>query len=157
MFQQLEGLVASCDKIVLTLKAANGLMSVVVTPVVEKAADPALKHPFQLTGSAPDLDAHFARLLGEYVEKHTSLADQAAATAVILDEAKKAQTTKATGAIAKGAKRGASVEGSVRGDTEVDEAEEGDEADDEKSESARPASSPAPAAFAGTSMADLLG
>lgn len=163
MFQALEGLVSSCDKVIFTLKAdkQTGIMSVVVAPVVEKATDPALTHPFHLSGTAADLDAHFGELVAGYTQQRLSLADQAAATALILDEAKKSQTTKAANAIAKGGKAApASSAAKTAGGNDDGSDDDTEEKDDDSTSSTAVSSAPAAAQAStpvGTDMADLLG
>ncbi|CAM2158369.1 ParB-related ThiF-related cassette protein E domain-containing protein (plasmid) [Pararobbsia alpina] len=153
MFQLLEGIVASCDKVVLTMKAVKGaenpLMSVVVVPFSENASDPALKQPFQLTGTAADLDEHFAKLLAGYAVQRATLAEQAAAAALVLEAATKSQSRKATTAIAKGSKPALET-AEVESDGE-------DEAGESSPAVSTPDTPPVATASSGTNMADLLG
>jgi PRTRC genetic system protein E len=91
----------------------TGCMTINVRPKVQKDADePALSTPLSLTATPEEFDAGFVQALRDYRQAHTSLAQQAAATAEVLAAAKTASQRKATQAIS-GAAKGAAGKGSA--------------------------------------------
>ena len=103
MFQQLEALVRSSGKVVMTLQASGDQLAVFVVP--QGATDPALRQPLVLTATATELDEGFANALLTYAGSHRSLEEQVAVTAAILDEATKSQVGKAQKALQGGSKK----------------------------------------------------
>ncbi|AXF12774.1 hypothetical protein CUJ91_32915 (plasmid) [Paraburkholderia graminis] len=154
MFQQLEALVRSAGKVVLTLQAAGDQLAVFVVP--QGATDPALRQPLVLTATAAELDEGFAAALLTYTGSHKSLEEQVAATTAILEEAKKSQVGKAQKALHGGSKKAlpAPASGSA---ADNDESDEDDDA--QASDSASAVASPEPASVEpkGTDLLSLLG
>src|ERR1700750_3093414 len=103
MFQQLEALVRSSGKLVMTLQASGDQLAVFVVP--QGATDPSLRQPLVLTATAAELDEGFANALLTYAGSHKSLEEQVAVTAAILDEAKKSQVGKAQKALQGGSRK----------------------------------------------------
>lgn len=154
MFQQLEALVRSSGKVVMTLQAAGDHLSVFVVP--QGATAPALRQPLVLTATAAELDEGFANALVTYAGSHKSLEEQVAVTAAILDEAKKTQVGKAQKALQGGSKKALSAPTS---DGATGEDDGDDEEDAQASDSVPAATSVAPASAEpkGTDLLSLLG
>lgn len=92
----------------------TGRMTINVKPKVQKdAAEPALATPLSLTATPEEFDAGFVHALRDYTQAHTSLAQQAAATAEVLAAAKTASQRKATQAIS-GAAKGSGSKGATQ-------------------------------------------
>ena len=154
MFQQLETLVRSTGKVVMTLQAAGDQLAVFVVP--QGAADPALRQPLVLTATAVDLDEGFAAALLTYTGSHKSLEEQVAATTAILEEAKKSQVGKAQQALQGGSKKALPAPAS-NSTADNDESDEDEEAQASDSESAVASPGAAPAEPKGTDLLSLLG
>ncbi|MGY6123674.1 PRTRC system protein E (plasmid) [Paraburkholderia strydomiana] len=154
MFQQLETLVRSTGKVVMTLQAAGDQLAVFVVP--QGAADPALRQPLVLTATAVELDEGFAAALLTYTGSHKSLEEQVAATTAILEEAKKSQVGKAQKALQGGSKKALPAPAS-NSTADNDESDEDDEAQASDSEPAVASSGAAPAEPKGTDLLSLLG
>lgn len=103
MFTELAALVRANEKVVVTLTMQGDLMSVVVVPVIKKAADAALTTPLVLSATPAELDEGFAQALASVTAARQSLAEQAEATKSILEAAKSSQSSKATKALVKAA------------------------------------------------------
>ncbi|MGF6997410.1 PRTRC system protein E [Paraburkholderia sp. GAS32] len=152
MFQQLEALVRSAGKVVMTLQAAGDQLAVFVVP--QGASDPALRQPLVLTATPAELDEGFAAALLTYTGSHKSLEEQVAVTAAILDEAKKSQVGKAQKALQGNSKKALPAPAS-NGSAE---SEDSDEHDDAQASAPAPAVAPsAPAEPKGTDLLSLLG
>jgi PRTRC genetic system protein E len=92
----------------------TGRMTINVKPKVQKdTADPALATALSLTATPEEFDAGFVQALRDYTQAHTSLAQQAAATAEVLAAAKTASQRKATQAIS-GAAKGSGGKGATQ-------------------------------------------
>jgi PRTRC genetic system protein E len=92
----------------------TGRMTINVKPKVQKDADePALATPLSLTATPEEFDAGFVEALRDYTQAHTSLAQQAAATAEVLAAARTASQRKATQAIS-GAAKGSGGKGATQ-------------------------------------------
>jgi len=154
MFQQLEALVRSSGKVVMTLQASGDQLAVFVVP--QGATDPALRQPLVLTATAAELDEGFANALLTYTGLHKSLEEQVAVTAAILDEAKKSQVGKAQKALQGGSKKALPAPTS-NSTADNDESDEDDEAQASDSESAVASSGAAPVEPKGTDLLSLLG
>jgi len=154
MFQQLEALVRSSGKVVMTLQASGDQLAVFVVP--QGATDPALRQPLVLTATAAELDEGFANALLTYTGLHKSLEEQVAVTAAILDEAKKSQVGKAQKALQGGSKKALPAPTS-NSTADNDESDENDEAQASDSESAVASSGAAPVEPKGTDLLSLLG
>ena len=154
MFQQLEALVRSSGKVVMTLQASGDQLAVFVVP--QGATDPALRQPLVLTATAAELDEGFASALLTYTGLHKSLEEQVAVTAAILDEAKKSQVGKAQKALQGGSKKALPAPAS-NSTADNDESDEDDEAQASDSESAVASSEAAPVEPKGTDLLSLLG
>jgi len=156
MFQQLEALVRSSGKVVMTLQASGDQLAVFVVP--HGATDPALRQPLVLTATAAELDEGFANALLTYTGSHKSLEEQVAVTAAILDEAKKSQVGKAQKALQGGSKKAQPAPASNSAADE-DESEDEDEAQasDSTHASATAAPASAPSEPKGTDLLSLLG
>lgn len=92
----------------------TGRMTINVKPKVQKdTAEPALATALSLTATPEEFDAGFVQALRDYTQAHTSLAQQAAATAEVLAAAKTASQRKATQAIS-GAAKGSGGKGATQ-------------------------------------------
>ncbi|MGF6915914.1 PRTRC system protein E [Paraburkholderia sp. 40] len=154
MFQQLEALLRSAGKVVMTLQASGDQLSVFVVP--HGATDPALRQPLVLTATAAELDEGFANALLTYAGSHKSLEEQVAVTAAILDEAKKSQVGKAQKALQGGSKKALPAPAS----NGSEESDDSDEDDDTQASIPAPAVAPSPSVPAepkGTDLLSLLG
>lgn len=141
MFIELDKLVTDENPIKLVItRGAGNILKVCVMPTAN-AKNPALAQPLALSATAVELDAGFIDVLSTYVTNRSSLADQVAATAAILGEAAKAQSSKAVKSLKSSAKPAAAATG------EGDEDDDSKSDDDEGNDSA-PASVKAPAAAA---------
>jgi PRTRC genetic system protein E len=154
MFQQLEALVRSSGKVVMTLQAAGDQLAVFVVP--QGAKDPALRQPLVLTATATELDEGFANALLTYAGSHKSLEEQVAITAAILDEAKKSEVGKAQKALQGGSKKAQPAPASNSAADE-DESEDEDEAQASDSTPASATVAPASSEPKGTDLLSLLG
>lgn len=154
MFQQLEALVRSSGKVVMTIQASGDQLAVFVVP--QGATDPALRQPLVLTATAAELDEGLANVLLTYAGSHKSLEEQVAVTAAILDEAKKSQVGKAQKALQGGSKKVLSAPASSR---TAGEDERDDEDDAQASESTSATVEPARASVEpkGTDLLSLIG
>ncbi len=107
MFTQLEALLKNCTNVTVILASnKDNTLSVTVLPKSKDTGDnaAALSTPLSLTATAAELDAEFVNVLGGYVNKHQSLAEQLENTNAILEAAKTESQKKATTAISKAAK-----------------------------------------------------
>lgn len=107
MFTQLEALLKNCTNVTVILASnKDNTISVTVLPKSKDTGDnaSALNTPLSLTATAVELDAEFVNVLGGYVNKHQSLAEQLENTTAILDAAKTESQKKATTAISKATK-----------------------------------------------------
>lgn len=163
MFEQLHALVKSVEKLTITMSAgSDGTMTVCVIPNVVAGKDPALAQPLVLRATPEELDAGFVDAVCQYQEVRVSLADQVAATTVVIEAAKKMQEAKAVKAV-KGkpvdsAKTPAISESSGdKGDSEDDGDGDGDGNDDGDAVKAPPAPvvKVAPV-HTGTDLSDLI-
>ncbi|MBB4518225.1 PRTRC genetic system protein E [Paraburkholderia fungorum] len=158
MFQQLEALVRSSGKVVMTLQASGDQLAVFVVP--HGATDPALRQPLVLTATAIELDEGFANALLTYAGSHKSLEEQVAVTAAILDEAKKSQVGKAQKAL-QGSSKKAQPAPASNSAADEDESEDEDEDEAQASDSTPALATAAPASASsepkGTDLLSLLG
>lgn len=154
MFQQLEALVRSSGKVVMTLQASGDQLAVFVVP--QGATDPALRQPLVLTASATELDEGFVNALLTYAGSHKSLEEQVAVTAAILDEAKKSQVGKAQKALQGGSKKALPAPASNSSEDE-DESEAEDDPQASDSVPAPATAAPAASEPKGTDLLSLLG
>ncbi|WP_176060292.1 PRTRC system protein E [Paraburkholderia sp. BCC1876] len=154
MFQQLEALVRSSGKVVMTLQASGDQLAVFVVP--QGATDPALRQPLVLTATATELDEGFANALLTYAGSHRSLEEQVAVTAAILDEATKSQVGKAQKALQGGSKKAQPAPASNSAADE-DRSEDEDEAQASDSTPASATDAPASSGPKGTDLLSLLG
>lgn len=154
MFQQLEALVRSSGKVVMTLQASGDQLAVFVVP--QGATDPALRQPLVLTATATELDEGFANALLTYAGSHRSLEEQVAVTAAILDEATKSQVGKAQKALQGGSKKAQPAPASSS-EADEDRSEDEDEAQASDSTPASATDATATSEPKGTDLLSLLG
>ncbi|MDN7591781.1 PRTRC system protein E [Burkholderia seminalis] len=143
MFQALEPLLRSAEKLVLSLTMDGDNIVVFLTPAGGK--DAMLRQPLILKATASELDDGFAAAIGSFTAAHQSLGEQVAATNAILEAQQQTQATKAQKVLAKASMPTAADAGA------------GD-ADDEDGATATPADV-APAAAekpAGTDLSSLI-
>jgi PRTRC genetic system protein E len=157
MFVEIEPLLRTCAKLTLSLQMKGDEMVVFVMPQ-GTAKDAVMLQPLALTAVAAELDAGFAQALATYTGAHTSLAEQVAATAAILEAAQKTQVSKATKSLTKpGGKAAAGTPSASGGEGESDD---DDETDEQSIASAEPseASSATPPVVekSGTDLASLF-
>lgn len=85
-----------------TADCATGLMTLVITPRVDKdTTEPALRQPLALSATPAEFDLGFYDALERYSASRQSLIEQVEATTEVLDAAKNAQVDKATKATAR--------------------------------------------------------
>lgn len=143
MFQALEPLLRSAEKLVLSLTMDGDNVVVFLTPAGGK--DAVLRQPLILKATAAELDEGFAAAIGSFTAAHQSLGEQVAATNAILEAQQQTQATKAQKVLAKASTPTAAGAGA-------------DDADDEDGAAAVPPDD-APAAAekpAGTDLSSLI-
>lgn len=146
MFQALEPLLRSAEKLVLSLTMDGDNIVVFLTPAGGK--DAVLRQPLILKATAAELDEGFAAAIGSFTAAHQSLGEQVAATNAILEAQQQTQATKAQKVLAKASMPTAAGAG----------ADDADDADDEDGAAAVPPDD-APAAAekpAGTDLSSLI-
>ncbi|TCK33404.1 PRTRC genetic system protein E [Paraburkholderia sp. BL8N3] len=153
MFQQLEALVRSSGKVVMTIQASGDQLAVFVVP--QGASDPALRQPLVLTATAAELDEGLANALLTYAGSHKSLEEQVAVTTAILDEAMKSQAGKAQKALQGSSKRALSAPDS-NGNADNDNEDDDDDAHASAPASMGSATAPAESEQKGTDLFSLL-
>ncbi|TDA45555.1 PRTRC system protein E [Burkholderia pyrrocinia] len=99
MFQALEPLLRSAEKLVLSLTMDGDNIVVFLTPAGGK--DAMLRQPLILKATAAELDEGFAAAIGSFAAAHQSLGEQVAATNAILESQQQSQATKAQKALSK--------------------------------------------------------
>jgi PRTRC genetic system protein E len=102
MFQTLEPLLRSAEKLVLSLTMDGENIVVFLTPAGGK--DAMLRQPLILRATAVELDEGFAAAISSFTAAHQSLGDQVAATNAILEAQQQLQATKAQKALSKASK-----------------------------------------------------
>ncbi|HDR9086010.1 hypothetical protein VI03_08640 [Burkholderia vietnamiensis] len=149
MFQALEPLIRSAEKLVLTLTMDGDRIAVVVIPSGGK--DAALRQPLILKATAAELDEGFVAAIASFSVAHQSLGEQVQATNAILQAQQQTQVKKAQTALSKSSTPAAA------------QAATADDADDEDGEGAAAtsaASMASPGAAeqkpAGTDLSSLL-
>ncbi|VWC46771.1 hypothetical protein BLA23254_07421 [Burkholderia lata] len=99
MFQALEALIRSAEKLVLTLAMDGDRIAVVVIPSGGK--DAALRQPLILKATAAELDEGFAAAVRSFSVAHQSLGEQVQATNAILEAQQQTQVSKAQKVLSK--------------------------------------------------------
>ncbi|NIE81884.1 MULTISPECIES: PRTRC system protein E [unclassified Burkholderia] len=124
MFQALEPLLRSAEKLVLTLAMNGDQISVFLVPAGGK--DAMMRQPLILNGTAADLDEGFATAVASFTVAHCSLGEQVAATNAILEANQQTQATKAQKALSNVSKPPTkNTSGDGDADVEEDETEAG--------------------------------
>ncbi|KVS70129.1 PRTRC system protein E [Burkholderia cepacia] len=116
MFQALEPLIRSAEKLVLSLTMDGDRITVFLTPAGGK--DAMLRQPLILKATAAELDEGFAAAIGSFTAAHQSLGEQVAATNAILEAQQQTQATKAQKALSKASTPTAADAGAVDADDE---------------------------------------
>ncbi|MBN3776590.1 PRTRC system protein E [Burkholderia sp. Ac-20345] len=125
MFQELEPLIRSAEKLVLSLTMDGDRIVVFMTPAGGK--DATLRQPLILKATAAELDEGFVEAIEGYTAAHQSLGEQVAATTAILEAHQQTQVSKAQKALSKVSQPAAA------------DAESDSEMDDDDAKAARPA------------------
>ncbi|ABX19260.1 MULTISPECIES: PRTRC system protein E [Burkholderia cepacia complex] len=99
MFQALEPLLRSAEKLVLSLSMDGDNIVVFLTPAGGK--DAMLRQPLILKATAAELDEGFASAIGSFTTAHQSLGEQVAATNAILEAQQQTQVKKAQKVLSK--------------------------------------------------------
>ncbi|MEK7898072.1 PRTRC system protein E [Burkholderia contaminans] len=150
MFQELESLIRSAEKVVLSLAMEGDRIVVVVIPSGGK--DAALRQPLILKASAAELDEGFAAAIRSFSAAHQSLGEQVQATNAILEAQQQTQVKKAQKALSKSSTP-AAAQASTADDADGD-------GDGEDAAATSAASTPSPVAAeqkpAGTDLSTLL-
>ncbi|MGU3778945.1 PRTRC system protein E [Burkholderia metallica] len=150
MFQALEPLIRSAEKLVLTLTMDGDRIAVVVIPSGGK--DAALRQPLILKATAAELDEGFAAAIRSFSAAHQSLGEQVQATNAILEAQQQTQVKKAQKALSKSVTPAAAQAASA--DDAKDEGDgEGEAATSVSSTSSTEATEQKPA---GTDLSSLL-
>ncbi|MDN7934570.1 PRTRC system protein E [Burkholderia metallica] len=150
MFQALEPLIRSAEKLVLTLTMDGDRIAVVVIPSGGK--DAALRQPLILKATAAELDEGFAAAIRSFSAAHQSLGEQVQATNAILEAQQQTQVKKAQKALSKSVTPAAAQAASA--DDANDEGDgEGEAATSVSSTSSTEATEQKPA---GTDLSSLL-
>ncbi|KVK87862.1 hypothetical protein WJ47_12710 [Burkholderia ubonensis] len=149
MFQALESLIRSAEKLVLSLAMEGDRIVVVVIPSGGK--DAALRQPLILKATAAELDEGFAAAVRSFSAAHQSLGEQVQATNAILEAQQQTQVKKAQKALSTSSTPAAA---------QAATADDGDDGDGEGAAATSAASTPSPAAAeqkpAGTDLSSLL-
>ncbi|KWK06029.1 hypothetical protein WM11_11595 [Burkholderia ubonensis] len=149
MFQALESLIRSAEKLVVSLAMEGDRIVVVVIPSGGK--DAALRQPLILKATAAELDEGFAAAVRSFSAAHQSLGEQVQATNAILEAQQRTQVKKAQKALSKSSTLAAA---------QAATADDGDDGDGEGAAATSAASTPSPAAAeqkpAGTDLSSLL-
>ncbi|RQV14895.1 PRTRC system protein E [Burkholderia cenocepacia] len=150
MFQELESLIRSAEKVVLSLAMEGDRIVVVVIPSGGK--DAALRQPLILKASAAELDEGFAAAVRSFTAAHQSLGEQVQATNAILEAQQQTQVKKAQKALSKSSTPAAAEAATV------DDADDDGDGEGAAAPSAAPTPSPAAAEQkpAGTDLSSLL-
>lgn len=129
--------------ILLSKSTTGDEITVVVIPTVEgdEKLKSAIARPLSLTGTAAELDAEFAGLLGQYATQRKSLSDQINAELTIMAADAKASAKRATDKLQ--SKKEKAKAGSEMSTATPSAADPDDEADDQNDESDAQASSEA--------------
>ncbi|MFP3506749.1 PRTRC system protein E [Burkholderia sp. SIMBA_062] len=150
MFQALEPLIRSAEKLVLTLTMDGDRISVVVIPSGGK--DAALRQPLILKATAAELDEGFVAAIGSFSVAHQSLGEQVQATNAILEAQQQTQVKKAQKALSK-----SSTPAAAQAATAEEADDDGDgEAAAATSASSTPSLAAADQKAAGTDLSALL-
>ncbi|ABO59977.1 PRTRC system protein E [Burkholderia vietnamiensis] len=147
MFQTLEPLLRSAEKLVLSLTMDGENIVVFLTPAGGK--DAMLRQPLILRATAVELDEGFAAAISSFTAAHQSLGDQVAATNAILEAQQQLQATKAQKALSKASKPEAA-------NAAVDEDANADEEGAGPTAAAPGVTPPADEKPAGTDLSSLL-
>ncbi|MDF0506398.1 PRTRC system protein E [Burkholderia cenocepacia] len=118
MFQALEPLLRSAEKLVFSLTMDGDNIVVFLTPAGGK--DSMLRQPLILKATAAELDEGFAAAIGSFSAAHRSLGEQVAVTNAILESQQQSQATKAQKALSK-ASTPAAANAAAAEDADVDE------------------------------------
>ncbi|WP_175927437.1 PRTRC system protein E [Burkholderia cepacia] len=152
MFQALEPLLRSAEKLVLSLTMDGDNVVVFLTPAGGK--DAVLRQPLILKATAAELDEGFAAAIGSFTAAHQSLGEQVQATNAILEAQQQTQVKKAQKALSKSSTPAAAQAATA------DDADGADDEDGEGAAATSAASTPSPAAAeqkpAGTDLSSLL-
>ncbi|MCA8002810.1 MULTISPECIES: PRTRC system protein E [Burkholderia] len=150
MFQELELLIRSAEKVVLSLAMEGDRIVVVVIPSGGK--DAALRQPLILKASAAELDEGFAAAVRSFTAAHQSLGEQVQATNAILEAQQQTQVKKAQKVLSK-----SSTPAAAQAST-ADDADDDGDGEGAAAPSAAPTPSPAAAEQkpAGTDLSSLL-
>lgn len=101
-FSEISGLLANSSVITVSVADAGaGNITVTVIPKPKSSDTGALSAPLCLTGTTEELDAQFARLVGNYSAALQSLDEQLEAAKAVIEAAKKESATKAAKAVTK--------------------------------------------------------
>ena len=150
MFQALEPLIRSAEKLVLTLTMDGDRIAVVVIPSGGK--DAALRQPLILKATAAELDEGFAAAIRSFSAAHQSLGEQVQATNAILEAQQQTQVKKAQKALSK-SQTPAAAQAASADDANDDGDGEGEAATSASSTSSTAAAEQKPA---GTDLSSLL-
>ncbi|THJ46781.1 PRTRC system protein E [Burkholderia sp. LS-044] len=149
MFQALEPLLRSAEKLVLSLTMDGNNVVVFLTPAGGK--DAVLRQPLILKATAAELDEGFAAAIGSFTAAHQSLGEQVQATNAILEAQQQTQVKKAQKALSKSSTPAAAQSAA---------ADDADDGDGEGAAATSAASTSSPAAAeqkpAGTDLSSLL-
>jgi len=106
MFEELFALASGATlTLIVSADAAGGKLTVSVIPKPkDDSGEAALRQPLSLIATPQEFDAGFVEALRGYREVRASLAEQAAATAEVLEAAKSASIKKASEATSKASK-----------------------------------------------------
>ncbi|HEM7888254.1 PRTRC system protein E [Burkholderia cepacia] len=152
MFQALEPLLRSAEKLVLSLTMDGDNVVVFLTPAGGK--DAVLRQPLILKATAAELDEGFAAAIGSFTAAHQSLGEQVQATNAILEAQQQTQVKKAQKALSKSSTPAAAQAATA------DDADGADDEDGEGAAATSAASTPSLAAAeqkpAGTDLSSLL-
>ncbi|AKM45354.1 hypothetical protein NL30_36565 [Burkholderia contaminans] len=150
MFQALEPLIRSAEKLVLTLTMDGDRIAVVVIPSGGK--DAALRQPLILKATAAELDEGFVAAIESFSVAHQSLGEQVQATNAILEAQQQTQVKKAQTALTK-----SSTPAAAQAATADDADDDGDgEGAAATSASSTPSLAAADQKPAGTDLSSLL-
>ena len=151
MFVKLKDLLASCQSISLFVTAEGEVMTVTVIPKPKCESEAALKTPLNLVGTAAELEAGFVEAIGTYAQAHTSLADQVAQTAKLLESAKTQSAAKAVKQAVKAEPKPVSID-----DLTPDEGPQDEKPSDDSDKEQEPVKAPAAQPAAALDLGALL-
>lgn len=122
IFTKIAELLAGNTAVTLLVTGNKDALNVTLIPKPSKTGEgvEALGTPMILSGTAAELDAGFADLIGQFDVKQKSLAEQFEATAAVIEAAKKASSEKAAKAVTSTAKSAAKKPGATAAAAEDD-------------------------------------